>query len=731
MTYNTQVIASTLSIEAEDLTKTIRAGYAKDRLARNIKKEPTKHQGFEINEGIIQYKGLIYVPKSKHGEIIRRFHEEPTAGHQGIDRTTEKISRTYYFPGMNRIVRKWIAECDICRKTKHERHRPYGEMISPSAPSGAWKSIAMDFVTKLPESKEKMTKTVYDSILVITDRLTKWVYFIPYKEASNAEDLAYTFIKYVVANHGMPEEIISDRDKLFTSKFWKSLMAQLGTKQKMSTAFHPQTDGQTERANQTMEQYLRAYVNYEQDNWVGLLPLAQFVCNDSISSLGETPFYANYGFNPKIQREAKIGPESEQANVSTCKLQQLQQQLRQDMELLAIKSKGQYDKKRSGGPDLREGDPVYLLRKNVRTKRPSSKLDFTKLGPFEIDKVLGKLTYRLKLPANMKIHPVFHISLLEPAPKHAQPSNIEVEPDEEYDVEKVLQHRRQGRTTEYLIKWSGYESSDNSWEPEANLSPETLEGYWKRESQAAQPAVARRRGAQQDLWALSGVPPHLAQPGDEPLGRSCAPAAPLEPLCDGPDSQPLPPNGPSALVPPNELLSGALSLESTYRMRKPKSCRHSDERFFGCTRSTSQNEKRKHTANSSERRKSTASLTPNPVPAPESAGLSDDQWRKVCRLGEETCRKKGRIVQNAIHRRYLFSLRDQARQEGDSVADAKDAAPDQEEEPPTEFWARGTWEEAKTARLRRDYADQVRRDVKHLQYAEVISCDLYRAQQSK
>jgi hypothetical protein len=126
--------------------------------------------------------------------------------------------------------------------------------------------VALDFITKLPESKEPMTKTSFDSILVVTDQLTKYNYFIPYKESSSAEDLAYMFNKHIIGNHGIPKKIISDRNKLFTLRFWKSLINQLGTHHKMLTGYHPQTDKQTERLNQTLKQYLRHYVNYQQNN---------------------------------------------------------------------------------------------------------------------------------------------------------------------------------------------------------------------------------------------------------------------------------------------------------------------------------------------------------------------------------------------------------------------------------------------------------------------------------
>ena len=150
---------------------------------------------------------------------------------------------------MQRFVEDVLQKCNTCRKAKHKRHRPYGLVKSSKTPTGAWTSVALDFIVKLPKSKKPITKVIYDLILVITDRLTKYGYFILYKEASSAEDLAYIFYKYIVGNHRLPEEIISDRDKLFIFKFWKSLMDLVGTKHNLSMSYHPQTDGQTEQLN--------------------------------------------------------------------------------------------------------------------------------------------------------------------------------------------------------------------------------------------------------------------------------------------------------------------------------------------------------------------------------------------------------------------------------------------------------------------------------------------------
>ena len=170
--------------------------------------------------------------------VIRERHDLKTAGHPGIDKTIELITRDFTWPGMRKMVTSYIQNCDTCAKSKHTRHKPYGKLQSLTLPNQAWSLIALDFVIKLPLLKEPLTGISYDSILVIVDRLTKYAHLLPYLEASDAEALAYTFVRTIVAQHRMPEEIISDRDKLFTSQFWQSLMDQLGTKHKLSTLYH-------------------------------------------------------------------------------------------------------------------------------------------------------------------------------------------------------------------------------------------------------------------------------------------------------------------------------------------------------------------------------------------------------------------------------------------------------------------------------------------------------------
>jgi hypothetical protein len=187
-------------------------------------------------------------------EVIRDFYNNTTAGHKGVTQTLNKIRRTgIQLSKILEKIRKYIAACDICSRTKHGRHKPYRLIKSPDVPDGPWESVAWDFIIKLPELKELISNTQHDSILIITDRLTKFSYFLPYRKSSTAEELAYIFLRRIVANYEFLKKIILDRDKLFISKFWQVLIVKIGTRAKLSTAFHPQIDRQTEKMNQNME----------------------------------------------------------------------------------------------------------------------------------------------------------------------------------------------------------------------------------------------------------------------------------------------------------------------------------------------------------------------------------------------------------------------------------------------------------------------------------------------
>jgi hypothetical protein len=287
-----------------------------------------------------------------------------------------------------------------------------------------------------------------------------------------SEQFAHIFLKEVCATYGMPKEIISDRGTNLTAKFWRTLAGMLGTKVKPSTAYHPQTDGQTERMNQTLEQYLRASINYEQNDWVQLLPMAQYAYNSSVhEGNGMSPMQALHGYLPEIAPAIEGLPEAPKAIYQGERLKELHEYLKKQLQETRERMTKFYNQKRLTGPTFQKGSMVYLIRKNISTERPSDKLDYKKLGPFTVKKAISTNNYELELPKTMKIHPVFHISLLEPAPPDSKPAkHVVAEEHGIYEVEKILESKTEDGKTMYLVKWKNYPESDNTWEPNEHLT---------------------------------------------------------------------------------------------------------------------------------------------------------------------------------------------------------------------------------------------------------------------
>ena len=397
-------------------------------------------------------------------QIILQRHNSVFSGHPGRAKTFALISRDFTWPGMREMIYKYVDSCAICQQTKTSRKKPLGLLTPLPVASRPWKCISMDFITKLPLSNN------FDSILVVVDRFSKMTHFIPCSESINAENLAKLFIENIVRYHGLPDNIVSDRGPQFISTFWKTLLNLLHVSISLSSAAHPQTDGQTERMNQNLEQYLRCFVNYLQDDWSQILSYAEFAINNvPNSSTGKSPFEINYGFNPGMDYLSKVEKsevESVDSWIDNLNLIHLGIEIALNE---AARKMTFYANKHRRDHNFKVGDLVWLSTQNLNLKRPSKKLDFRRVGPFKILEFINQVAVRLELPEHVRIHPVFHVSLLAPykSPQVGQeqhcPAPIEIDGELEYYAELVLNVRKRKNTTQYLMKWYGYDDTYNSW----------------------------------------------------------------------------------------------------------------------------------------------------------------------------------------------------------------------------------------------------------------------------
>ncbi|KAH0610986.1 uncharacterized protein H6S33_011413 [Morchella sextelata] len=433
-------------------------------------------------DGLLFYKNRLYIPADDRIKIriAQAEHDSKVAGHFGQDKTLELITRNFYWPKMNEWIDDYVRSCDECQRNKPSRHKKYGALLPLSTPHSVWQSISMDFVVQLPESKG------YNQIWVVVDRFSKMSHFIPLVAETTAQDLAKIFLGQIWRLHGLPLDIVSDRDAKFTSSFWASLMELLDVRIRMSTAFHPQTDGQTERVNQTLEHYLRAFCNYEQDDWAELLPLAEYAYNNSVTTAtGQSPFYTNYGYNPRTNWPTEAEVVNPTSDLYAHFIRGVHDSALARLTDTREKMGKYYDRKRDEPPNFKVGDLVMLNATNIKTRRSTKKLDYKKLGPFKIIRLAGKRACELELPPQVKIHNVFHIELLEryrqssiPGREQRPPTPEEVDKEGEvlYEVESIVGSRKSRRgLVEYLVKWRGYSMSDCTYQVMDAMDEEVLD----------------------------------------------------------------------------------------------------------------------------------------------------------------------------------------------------------------------------------------------------------------
>lgn len=474
----TQTIASTaiFTFPAPELQKEFTNAFHSDTQWRDAiaRGDPD----FTFKDTLVFHKERLFVPETLRPLVLKMRHDHLVAGHPGRARTLALVQRDYSWPGMSAYIRKYVSSCETCARIKIPRHKPYGLLQPLEVPSRPWSSISMDFIVKLPQSHG------CDSIWVVCDRLTRAAHFIPCVETLRAPELAWLFLDRIFKHHGLPDSIVSDRGSLFVSKFWSELCKQLQITPRTSTAYHPRTNGLTERTNQTLETYLRAYTSYQQDDWVDYLPLAEFSFNNlPNASTQQSPFYANYGFHPTFEPHLSTDTTNPEAGDLAKRLSIIHDELKAELSEAQKRQALQFNKHALPSPEFKAGDLVWLLRRNIHTTRPSGKLDYRRLGPFEVLYTVGPSACRLKLPPKLsRLFPVFHVSLLEPyidpswvpGRLSSRPPDITLDnSDPEDNILAILDSRKVGRRFDYLVSWTNKPESENSWVPLSEL-PQTL-----------------------------------------------------------------------------------------------------------------------------------------------------------------------------------------------------------------------------------------------------------------
>src|SRR5881394_4664334 len=445
--------------EDESLTTLIDSTRNKDNLPPSVRKQFDR---YSWEDGLLKYDNRIYVPEDKdiRLRVLSAHHDSPVGGHQGQVRTLELVSTEYYWPGMKAQVNRYVESCETCQRVKGRKQDiPLKPLPNPEGP---WEDIAYDFIVKLPKSKG------YDSILTVVDRFSKQAHFIPCLEATNAEELAEIFIREIWKLHGFPKTTVSDRGSTFNSQFLRALYEKLKIEPRFSTAYHPETNGLAERTNQWVEGFLRTFCNYRQDDWAKWLPMAEFSHNiHKNPSTGKSAFEVVYGKNPRWSPLDHQTDDSDRVPAA--------EEMRSRMETIWDEIKASIRLHRGLKKEIegfKEGDKVWLLLSNLKTNRPSKKLDTRKGGLFTIKKVISTHAYQLDIPRTMRVHDVFHINLLSPYVEDKDFERRQVKPppiiteegEEEYEIDHIVGWEWRKGKLYYQVRWKGYDPIEDTME---------------------------------------------------------------------------------------------------------------------------------------------------------------------------------------------------------------------------------------------------------------------------
>nr|AAT73686.1 putative polyprotein [Oryza sativa Japonica Group] len=449
-------------------------------LLKNMKQG--KAAGFTEDEHGTLWNGKrVCVPESRELKqlILQEAHESPYSIHPGSTKMYLDLKEKYWWVSMKREIAEFVALCDVCQRVKAEHQRPAGLLQPLQVPEWKWDEIGMDFITGLPK-----TQGGYDSIWVVVDRLTKVARFIPVKTTYGGNKLAELYFARIVSLHGIPKKIVSDRGSQFTSHFWKKLQEELGTRLNFSTAYHPQTDGQTERLNQILEDLLRACVLDFGKTWDKSLPYAEFSYNNSYqASIQMAPYEALYGRKCRTPLLWDQVGESQVFGTDILREAEAKVRIIRDNLKVAQSRQKSYADNRRRDLEFAVDDFVYLRvtpLRGVHRFQTKGKLAPRYVGPFRIIARRGEVAYQLELPASLgNVHDVFHVSQLKKClrvpSEQADSEQIEVREDLTYVERPVkildtMERRTRNRVIRFCkVQWSNHAEEEATWEREDEL----------------------------------------------------------------------------------------------------------------------------------------------------------------------------------------------------------------------------------------------------------------------
>ena len=408
-------------------------------------------------DSIMYKERKVYVPKDEklRAEIIKLHHDMPIGGHRGQQKMVELVTRNFWWPEVTKEMKKYMEGYNACQRNKNHTEQPAGKLMPNSIPERPWTYISAEFITKL------LLAQGYDSILVVVDRLTKMVHFIPTIEKTLVKGLARLFRDNIWKLHGLPESIISDRRPQFAAGLMKELNKMLGIKNKLSMAFHPQTDGQTERVNQKLEQYLRMFINYRQEQWPEQLEMAEFAYNNKVYLSTKTSlFKVNYRQDPRIEFEGRKKGKYAGTEKFVEKMREIQEEAKAALGKAQEDMKKYVNRKRAEVKEYKVGDLVMLSTRDLKYQmvgRRMEKLTERFVGSYKIKRIISMNVVELELSSIIKIHPVVNVSRIHryvgqvEGQKKEQLAPVIIEGEEEQEVERILNKQQIRGKDKYLV----------------------------------------------------------------------------------------------------------------------------------------------------------------------------------------------------------------------------------------------------------------------------------------